>query len=110
MLKKSERMTRTQFSEYFKTGKRYNFPHITIVHTPLSNLHASVVISKKVAKQAVRRNTIRRRVYAQLYGGLKTTNQTGVFIVLVKPSLISLARKDANQEIKENIAVVLKKT
>jgi len=110
MLKKSERLTRQAFTQYFTAGKKHHFPHLTIVYTPHASVHASVVVGKKVAKQAVRRNTLRRRVYAQLYQRLKKEGITGVFIVLLKPSFATLPRKHANEEITRTIAAVIKRT
>lgn len=110
MLQKAARLTKKQFDEYFKTGKRWHFPHATIVYTPYSTFHGSVVVGKKLTKKAVLRNTLRRRVYATLQQAHKTTGTTGVFIVLLKPSYVTLPRKAANEEIKQNIATVIKKT
>jgi RNase P protein component len=50
-----------------------------------------VVVSKKVAKSAVVRNTLRRRVYAQLYG-VKSTGATGVFIFFLKPGAAAISK------------------
>lgn len=110
MFKKSERLTKRQFDTYFKSGKRFHFPHCTIVHSPLEALHVSVVAGKKLSKRAVKRNLFRRRVYALLRTGLKKDSVSGVFIVLLKPTYATLPRKTAAEEIKQNIAAVIKKT
>lgn len=110
MLKKTERLSKKEFSEYFKQGKRFQFPELTIIYTPASTLHASVVVSKKVAKQAVKRNLLRRRVYATLRQTMKSAEQTGVFIVVVKPGLTAFSRKSAGEVVRKNIASVLEKT
>lgn len=110
MLKKTERLTTRQFAEFFKMGKRHQFSHCTIIYTPYQTLHASVVVSKKVAKQAVKRNTLRRRVYAQLYQHLKRAEKTGVYIVILKPTFSTLTRASAAEQITTSIATVLKNT
>ena len=110
MLAKSNRLTTKQFDQYFKTGKRFHFTHCTIVYTPLSTLHGSVSIGKKVSKKAVIRNLIRRRVYAQIRSGCLEQNQTGVFIVIIKPAYMQLTRKAALADISAHIADVIKKT
>ena len=110
MLKKSERLTKKQFDTFFAEGKRWHFPHCTIVYSPYPTLYAAVVVGKKVSKLAVRRNTLRRRVYALLHRTLKTAGVTGVFIVLLKPVAITLPRKLFATELANYIAVVLKKT
>jgi ribonuclease P protein component len=110
MLAKSHRLTTKQFDQYFKTGKRWHFTHCTIVHTPLPTLHGSVVVGKKVSKKAVTRNTIRRRVYAQLRSVCLDQGQTGVFIIIIKSAYTELTRQAALLDIKRHIADVIKKT
>ena len=110
MLQKSERLTRTQFDHYFKIGKRFHFKHYTITHSPAESLHASIVVGKKVAKKAVQRNTLRRRLYAQVYQHVKKPGHTGVFIVLTKPSVAHPTRQELLTTFATDIAEVLKKT
>lgn len=100
MLKKSERLSRTEFSHFFKVGKRFHTPSLSVVYTPSEQLHASVVVSKKVAKRANVRNTLRRRVYGQLYTKLKGTH-TGVFIVLVKPPFLLLSKSEQRESVQK---------
>lgn len=108
MFKKTERLNRSEFSEYFRVGKRQHFPHLTIITSPYISRKVSVVVSKKVAKSAVRRNTIKRRIYATLRTLLVPAEFQGVFIVIVKPSINSLSKKAVDELLKESIAQVLK--
>lgn len=110
MLKKSHRLTKQQFETFFRTGKRLHFAHVTIVYTPYERFHGAVVVGKKVARRAVVRNRLRRRVYAQLYQQLGRLGYTGVYIVLTKPSFASLPRRTAIAELQQAIAAVQKKT
>jgi len=110
MLKKLDRISRTEFATYFKTGKRHHFPHLTIIHQPADRFSASVVVSKKVAKKAVKRNVLRRRLYEILRTKYVAHSVTGVWIVLLKPDFTSLSRKDAVHTFTAAIAAVLKKT
>ena len=107
MLKKTERLSRTDFNSFFKKGRRYHGEQCSIVFTPYLTLHASVVVGKKVHKQAVVRNTLRRRVYSQLYT-LKNLNQSGVFIVILKPTFNTLTRKAAHAHLRELIERIVK--
>jgi ribonuclease P protein component len=53
------------FSRIYAKGKRYRTPLLTaVVHRDesLETVRAAYVVSKKVAKQAVRRNLVRRRL------------------------------------------------
>jgi ribonuclease P protein component len=110
MLKKSNRLSRTEFSEYFKTGKRYHFDHVTVVYSPAQTFLCAVVVSKKVSKGAVRRNTLKRRVYTRLAKFQKEDAATGVFIILLKPSFNSVVRTAADELVHKSIAAVLKST
>ena len=100
MFKKAERLSRSEFERYFKSGKRYTTPNLTLIHTPHPQLHVGVVVSKKVDKKAHERNQLRRRVYGKLYRALKPT-KTGVFIMLLKPPFKSLAKNEQTQEVQK---------
>ncbi len=100
MLAKSQRLSRVDFSSFFKSGKRFHSDEATIVFSPASTLHGSVVISKKVFKRAVDRNLARRRVYALLQAATKHNNQTGVYIVILKPGYKQLTKAQSLVAIK----------
>ncbi len=110
MLAKNQRLSKKQFDEYFKTGKRFHFTHCAIIYTPLPTLHGSVVVGKKVSKKAVTRNAIRRRVYAQIRNVCNMHDATGVFIIIIKPAYTQLSRKAALADLNAHIADVIKKT
>ena len=97
MLKKTDRLARVDFLPFFKSGKRVHSEHLSLVYGKHPTFHASVVVSKKVSKRAVGRNTIRRRLYAHLRTLKGPTG--GVYIVNVKPSFASLPRRVMHQEI-----------
>lgn len=109
MIAKSQRLNRVDFSNYFKTGKRFHSPTITIVYTPHNTFHASVVVGKKVATAAVRRNKIRRRIY-ELLRQQHTAGVIGIFIVIVKPPFNTLTKQQAHQAILELVAKLPKAT
>jgi len=94
MLKKTERLNRAAFSTYFATGKRTHGTYLTTIASPSPTLLASVVVGKKVSKKAPTRNSIRRRVYAQIGTLVKKTGFTGVIIVVIKPDIVKLNKKD----------------
>lgn len=88
MLKKKNRLSKKEFNRFFSSGKRHHSPTLLVVYVPHSEFHAAVVVSKKIAKNAVKRNKIRRRVYGILHGLFKTSGVTGVYIVVVKQSAV----------------------
>jgi len=107
MLAKKDRLSREDFAAYFKSGKRYHSPVATLIVSPCDEFHGSVVVSKKVSKKAPVRNTLRRRAYAQLYSVLKKQNKTGVYILLLKPKIVTLSRKLQHTELKKIIEQVV---
>lgn len=106
MLKKEQRVSRVDFVGFLKTGKRLHSTHLTLIYSSFPTFHGSVVVSKKVSKQAVTRNTLRRRIYAQMHH-MKDTSP-GVYIVMVKPGFASVSRLQALQEIKALIGRIAK--
>ncbi|MCA9357123.1 ribonuclease P protein component [Candidatus Nomurabacteria bacterium] len=110
MFKKAERLTKKQFDNFFKTGKRFQFQHLTIIYSQHPSLHASVVVGKKVSKQAVRRNALRRRIYARLRSEVKAKDSIGVFIVIVKPTYNAIGRVAADEFLTASIAETIKNT
>ncbi len=84
-MRKKERLSRAEFNRFFSVGKRQNSPYFQLVYTPHNELHASVVVSKKVEKTAVKRNKLRRRVYDIVRIYTHGRSVVGVFILIAKP-------------------------
>lgn len=99
MLPKKERLTTEAFNRFFSTGKRYHSTSLQIVYTVAPTFHCSVVVGKKVFKQAVKRNKLRRQLYATIYNYSRKNSITGVFVVFVKPSAKEVPVKVLQQEI-----------
>ena len=94
MFSAQHRLSRTAFTQYFKAGRRYQTPALTLVYSPLVPFGVAVVVGKKVSKLAVGRNRVRRRLYAgtrRLFDATAVT--TGVYIVIAKPSVASYTRE-----------------
>lgn len=100
MLQKSQRLTRTEFSHFFKIGQRSHSPSLTLLYTPHKEFHGAVVVSKKVAKRANVRNELRRRIYGQLYTKVKES-PAGVFIVIVKPPFALLSKNEQKESVQK---------
>lgn len=108
MFKKTKRLTQSEFSQFFAGGKRHHSKHTTIITHPHGARKVAVVVGKKVTKSAVRRNLLKRRVYATLRQQLADHPYQGVLIVLAKPSIITLSRKVAAEELTAAVAQALK--
>lgn len=109
MLAKQQRLSREAFTQYFKIGKRFQSAYATLIIASSTEFHGSVVVSKKVSKKAVVRNTLRRRVYAQLYK-LNKKEIRGVYILVLKPAVMSLSRSKQHEAIVDVIEQGVKST
>ncbi|MEM9336749.1 MAG: ribonuclease P protein component [Patescibacteria group bacterium] len=99
MLKKTERLSKQAFDTYYKTGKRIHTSHLQLIYTPHASFHGAVVVGKKVFKKAVDRNRLRRQLYSRLYTWKQSSSRVGVFIVIAKPSIKNLPKKDFTKEL-----------
>ncbi len=91
MLKKAQRLTRLEFSHFFKVGKRINDPLFTIIYAPNTTFKGAVVVSKKLYKSAPSRNRLRRQAYALL--AEKTQNNNAMSLIIIfNPKAKDLSR------------------
>jgi len=105
MFKKSERLNRTAFTQYFKIGKRSQTDYFTMVYSPAPVRAVAVVVGKKVYKGAVERNTLRRRVYAAVRSVVGTT---GVYVIICKPTAKNLTQSEVAPAVTALLATVSK--
>ncbi len=110
MFKKKERLGRLEFAKYFKDGKKYHFPEFTIIVSPSPVRKVAVVVGKKISKLAVRRNVIRRKIYAALCRSFLIDPYQGIMIVIVKPAYKQVTQKVADAIVVKSIAQVIKNT
>lgn len=84
---KKERLTKKAFDRSFSIGKRHHSPTIQLIYEAGAPFHGSAVVGKKVFKNAVDRNRLRRRMYAVLYRYAKEHQLQGTYILIAKPAL-----------------------
>lgn len=109
MFKKTERLNRITFTEYFKVGRRFHSGNFTLIYSPAPVRAVAVVVGKKVYKRAVDRNTLRRRVYEAVRVNLLTQGITsGIFIVISKPTAKNCTQNLISPEIMSLLATVSK--
>jgi len=106
MLKKEERVSRAEFLKLYKQGRKLHSTNLTIAISPTPSFHGSVVVSKKVSKLAVIRNSVRRRIYGELRQ--LRTKKPATYIVMVRPGYTILTKRLAQEELKELIGRILK--
>ena len=111
MFTAKQRLSRTAFTEYFKVGRRFQTPALTLVYSPATTLGVSAVVGKKVSKLAVGRNRIRRRLYAGMRRSFEATAvKNGVYIVIAKPTAATYTREALATELTTLLAFPLKST
>lgn len=103
MLPKTKRLTVAQFARVFATGTRIHTSYLTVVYVRAASFQASVVVGKKVAKRAVERNAIRRRLYGVL---AECRHDTLPYqcLVLTKPALNTLTKAEQRHALCEAMA------
>lgn len=110
MLPKTARLSRQEFSTVFaRPERRTHLPEYSLYFSPSSTFKVAVVAGKKVAKQAVDRNRLRREVYGSIQtaivGGL---NPTGQYIIILKPPYAKLTKANRQAVITTLLAQNLK--
>ena len=103
MLSKKQRLKRGDFNRFFSSGKKINRPEFTVVHTPHPTFHASVGVSKKVGRTAVKRNKLRRQIYDILRVAHKENKMGGVYIFIAKPNINQLSHPTLKEKIIKSI-------
>ena len=101
MLPRSQRLSVEQFATVMKEG-RANHSSLFLVRALVTADHTriSVTISSKIAKTAVLRNRIRRKLYEAikpLYSGVKEHIHV---VVIAKAPILTMSQSDIETEIK----------
>ncbi len=82
MFAQSQRLDRSAFTDTYAHGRKVHMPAFLLVYAPAPLHKAAVVVGKKVARSAVARNTLKRRLYAALY---EAQVHEGHIILITKP-------------------------
>lgn len=86
MLSKIYSITKKEFKFVSRKAKRIFLDIFNIKYTPNNKNHAqfSIVISKKIAKLATRRNKMRRQIKAWISENKQLLNKNYYFIIFLK--------------------------
>ncbi len=88
MLPKNTRFDRTSFARTLRAGRRIHTPLLSLVHVTTPDFRVAAVVSKKVAKRAVVRNQLRRRLYVAI---TRLAPPHGHYILIAKPGATELS-------------------
>ncbi len=109
MFSAKQRLSRPAFTQYFKSGRRFQTPALTLVYSPAVPFGVSTVVGKKVSKLAVGRNRVRRRLYAGMRRSFDTVGvTTGVYIVIAKPVAATYSREALATELTVLLSLPIK--
>jgi ribonuclease P protein component len=109
MLPSSKRLTVPLFKEVMDKGKLFHSPYFSVKFLKMPGISRfSVAISKKVAKNAVDRNKLRRRIYSALRSldAQIPTGFHGVFMAkapVIKSTLPTLIKEAESIFVKSGI-------
>lgn len=95
MLPKENRLTRQDFTD-IQGGKRTTTEHFSCTSHPSPLLKVAVVISKKVAKRAVDRHLLKRRIHSVIH---KKSPPAGVYNIYARKDSLSLTYAQIETEI-----------
>ena len=103
MLPKKQRLSRAQFAKVFDTSTVLHSGHFSMKWTDdLLNKESqfAIVVSKKVSRSSVGRNSIRRRCYGVLEKLLLQISENATGIIFVRPSAVHLPPKALEEELR----------
>lgn len=103
MLPKAKRLTKRLFSESFSHSKITSNDYLTLRYKDNSGFEpkGSVVVSKKVAKNATDRNHLKRQLYEIIEKHLKNTEKPYILMIFPKKPSTTLSFIDLEKEVKE---------
>lgn len=99
MLPKNKRISKDSFKTILQKGTSYHTENFTLRVLPSEKEGFAVLVSKKVAKGAVDRNRIRRRVYSVLRDSLLHIKAKSKNIVSAKDGAKQLSFESQKEEI-----------
>ncbi len=102
MLKRTYRLRKnSDFQRLYRSGRRFSSSNLVLYYAPshLGYSQVGFVVSKKISKSAVVRNTLRRRTSAvveEMYPGIKNPMK---MIVLIRNDFSNLKPNELKSEI-----------
>jgi len=101
VLKKENKIQRSSFPYILKHGKNFSVPHFTL-KTLKNNTNTnsfSIVISKKVLKNAVDRNSLKRRGYHVIHNTISSLSGGNNGVIFVKKGAHKLSYRNLKEEV-----------
>jgi len=109
MFRKRHRLSRAAFLHTLKNGERVSHAYFRLIYLPYHQKMISVVVSKKVARGAVSRNIIRRRILHALHESEALSAFEGKLIVIANPPIHTISFDEIKVALGEAITHMLSK-
>ena len=113
MLRRSRRLSTEQFNEVIKKGKAFHslFFQLRLSRNPGEPTRAAAVAPVKMAKTAVARNALRRKIYETISPMLPESVDGYYVIVFAKPTLLPAGQFQApsNEAVAEDLKALFVK-
>jgi len=110
MLPKKKRLHTEDFKE-FKGSKTVHTPHFIFRwKNGVSETRIAAIVATSVAKSAVDRNKLRRRVYEALGAGTAVVPQVALISITAKKGASTISFGEIEHEIKEGVTVITTRT
>ena len=106
MLARTYRLRKnSDFQRLYRTAKRFATPNLVLYYLPshLNYSQIGFVVSKKVSKSAVVRNSLRRRTSGVVEHLYKDLNRPYKIVILIRKDFSKLSPKELEAEIKQLI-------
>jgi len=110
MLARTYRLRKnSDFQRLYKSGKRFATPSLVLYYAPskLDYSQFAMVVSKKVSKKAVTRNTLRRRVSALVEENFSSITTPTKAIILIRRDFSATTPADLKKEVQTLLAKVV---
>ncbi len=99
MLPKHKRISKDSFKPILLQGSLYHSTYFTLRALPSNTDSYAVLVSKKVAQNAVDRNRIRRRVYSLIREHLSDIKKPAKAVFSAKKGALTLSFEKQKEEI-----------
>lgn len=106
MLSQKNRISKKAFPKILREGYSVHSPFFRMVYvqnTEDFNTRIAVIVSKKVAKQAVQRNLIRRRIYSAQRNFLQSIKKPYLIAFFVKKEAFDASFIELQTEIEQSL-------
>lgn len=102
MLPRSKRLSKKEFDEVMKKGRVNHSTFFTVIWVVSEDKHLKIssVAPKKIAKTAVLRNAIRRKVYSAVGKSINDISLPIKAIFLSKTGVIDIKNQDLKKEVR----------